>query len=278
MRRRILWIMLSLLALVASACGSTDDVRERVERVDEAVGLLQEIETDGTWQTLTDGLDALAAQDGYTAALHLIEGAAAVPGEFDGEPEQDSSIEMQVDAAGNAHLRVTTSEHSAEYYLQPGDTDQPGSLYRVEDGRYSCANGDDESRLFRAGIDSLFAEYALGQAGAQLLSVVNEEGEEMVAGRAATRYTLESIVPEALDILEAYEDDALQAALDASESLDLTGDLALDDETGALLRFDSTYYHAGQAYGQTFNFEVTQWGGVPDLPPPAADAIERPCP
>ena len=54
-------------------------------------------------------------------------------------------------------------------------------------------------------------------------------------------------------------------------------DLALD-ETGALPRFDSTYYHAEQAYGQTLSFAVTQWGGVPDLPPPAADMIERPCP
>ena len=135
MWRRTLWIALSLLALAASACGSTDDVRDRVERVDEAVGLLQAIDTDGAWQTVTDGLDALAAQNGYIAALHLIEGPAAAPGEFDGEPARDISIEMQVDSAGSAQLRVTTSEHSAEYYLAASDSDQPGSLYRVEDGR-----------------------------------------------------------------------------------------------------------------------------------------------
>ena len=276
MWRRTLWIALSLLALAASACGSTDDVRDRVERVDEAVGLLQAIDTDGAWQTVTA---AMRVEFGLTAEQFGPAGPAAAPGEFDGEPARDISIEMQVDSAGSAQLRVTTSEHSAEYYLAASDSDQPGSLYRVEDGRYSCANeAGSESLLIRSWIGSGFAEYALGQAGTQLLSVVSEDGEEAVAGRSATRYTLESKVPEALDILEAYDDDARPAALDAPESPDLAGDLALDDETGALLRFDSTYYHAEQAYGQTLSFAVTQWGGVPDLPPPAADAIETPCP
>jgi hypothetical protein len=150
-------------------------------------------------------------------------------------------------------------------------------LYRVEDGRYVCAQDDETAKLFGEGPATLFDAYAVTAVGMQTLSVVEEDEDydDQVAGRDATRYELESRVPEAMGILSRLDHDELRARVGEAGSFQISGALYLDEDTLALLRFDSLYTNTS---GQTeFSFEITQWGDIPDIAKPAESMINVPC-
>lgn len=263
-----------VVAITAAGCSAIDDARGVADTVDEAVELLDTIEQNSAWDTIADGLDNLDSQDaGYLATIRIQAGPADEAGEFTGALSDDMTIDLQVDARGASLARVTRGGVLQDFHIEPTG-DRP-NVYDVTDGQYLCA---DDGGLFHDGLASVFEDYALGASGAHLLSVATEVEEDAnVAGRDATPYELESRVADALAILETFGNPDLQARLDAAESFALTGDLHLDDETGALLALASDTTNLTGGERTAFRFEITQWGNVPDIPQPAAAEIAQPC-
>jgi hypothetical protein len=135
----------------------------------------------------------------------------------------------------------------------------------------------DEDRLLRDGVSSAFEEYSIEATGIHLLSVANEVGDETLAGRAATHYELVSKLPEALEILTKLDSQDLQAKIAEAGTFDLSGDLYVDQQTDAILRFDSVYVQMDKQRRMEFTFAITQWGGMPDIPEPGAGQIAVAC-
>ncbi|MCC6799805.1 MAG: hypothetical protein IT325_06790, partial [Anaerolineae bacterium] len=50
------------------------------------------------------------------------------------------------------------------------------------------------------------------------------------------------------------------------------------EATGALLRLESIYHNTDHAQRVAMTFDVTQWGGIAPIAPPAPEAIIQPCP
>jgi len=265
-----------LIVTTAAGCSAIDDVRDVSDTVDGAVELLDAIEQDGAWDTITDGLDNLDAQaTGYRATVRVQAGPVNAAGEFSGALAEDVTIDLQADARGAALADLARGDVRRTFYVEPtrGDPD----VYEIIDGQYTCANDGDAP--FRDGLGGIFEDYAQAATGAQLLAVANELDEDAaIAGRDATRYELESKVPDALAILERFDNPELQARLDEAGSFALAGDLYLDDETGALLTVTSDYTARTGDERASFRFEITRWGDVPDIAPPAAENIAQPCP
>jgi hypothetical protein len=247
MGKRQCFVAVLLMFLVA-ACGDT------AERVDEAVKLLQDIEQNGTWEQISDGLDALEDQS-YEAAVQLR------------EDDEDITVNLQVDADQNMLAQVTTNGTTQEYFVDGSH------IYRVEQGHFACVTRPEESHLVSA--RTIFENYILAAPGIRLSSMADDTDEETVAGREATRYELVSRMTDALKVLEKFDNDKLRASVEQAGAFELTGDLVLDDETAALLRYNSTY-HNGKLEN-VLTFEVTSWGDVPDLTGPAESAITSPC-
>jgi hypothetical protein len=263
------------LVIAALGCGLVDDVRDVVESVDEAVALLEEIEESGTWEYVGNGLDGLE-NESYVAVTMLQEGSVTAEGGFTGDLSQDVTITLQVDDQGDAVAEVLVDGETREFLVDAAGEDQT-HVYRIAAGRYRCVSNDDEGRLLRDGVSGAFEEYALEAAGVQLLSTAEEVGEETIAGRTVTHYELESKVPEAIEILKKFDNDDLQAKINEAGQFELSGDLYIDKETDALLRFDSVYHNSDTQRRLEFTFEVTQWGGVADIPDPAAELIDEAC-
>lgn len=274
-----LGVMICFLLAAVLACGLTDDVQDVVDTVDEGVDLLQEIDDSGTWTYLTDGLDALADQAGYAAVVRLQAGPVDEAGGWAGARDDDVTVSFKVDSDRDVLVMVIKNDRLWEYFIDTsGDsTGETTRVYQIEDGRYACLDSGDDLRLLS--LDSLFEDYAGQAVGAQLLSVAKEveDEEAAVAGRTATHYTLESRVPEALEMIKKLDNQDLQARLDQAGLFEFSGNLYLDEDTGALLRFDSLYHDITGQRRVDFAFEVTQWGGVTDLPDPAPDAITSAC-
>jgi hypothetical protein len=252
-------VLLLLLSGVLTACG----LQDKVETVDEAVSLLQDIKDRGTWTTVSDGLDALDdQQESYRLAVQF----------------NDTTLQISVDAVAHALAEITENNQKRAYFVEDyrSSADVP-AIYQIDAGRYTCAAGDDIARLFVHGPASLFEAYAITATGVQTLSVAekDENGERTIAGRDTSRYDLVSRVPNALKILSRLDNPELQAEVDAAGSFELTGALYLDKDSAALLRFDSTYTDGQQQ--TAFSFEITQWGAVPDIRAPTASDIETPC-
>jgi hypothetical protein len=252
-----------LLTGLLTACG----LQDKVQTVDEAVSLLQDIKDRGTWTTVSDGLDALDDQhESYALTVQFSTGQA------------DSTLQISVDAAAHALVEIAENGRTRTYFVEDYRSSTDSSvIYQIDAGRYTCAVDDDAARLLAHGPASLFDAYAVTATGIQTLSVVEKDknGGGTIAGRDASRYDLVSRVPDALTILGRLDNPELQAKVDAAGHFELSGALYLDKDTAALLRFDSTYT-ADQ--GQTaFSFEISRWGGVLDIPTPAASDIETPC-
>lgn len=254
----ILLMILPLLSGVLAACS----LQDKVETVDEAVSLLQDIKDRGTWTYISDGLDALDDQEeSYAFTVRF----------------NETTLQISVDADAHALIEITENNQKRAYFVDNyRSSAEASTIYQIDAGQYECAAGDD-TRLFLHGPASLFDAYAVTATGVQTLSVAQKDksGDGTIAGRDVSRYDLESRVPDALKILGRLDNPELQAKVDAAGPFELTGALYLDQDTLALLRFDSTY---GVDQSQTvFSFEITQWGKVPDIPVPAASDMVTPC-
>jgi hypothetical protein len=273
-RLKAVWLIVILVGTTL-ACG----LQDKVETVDEAVSLLQDIKNNGTWTYVSDGLDELNQQSqGYVATIRLREGQVNEAGGYEGPLVQDVTLQIRVDSEHNAAIDVTENNQTRTYFVDNyRDAAESPAVYRIEGGRYVCAQDDESARLFAHGPGSVFEAYAVTATGVQTLSVAKKDKNETVAGRDATRYNLESRVPDALNVLKRLDNQELQAQVDAAGVFELTGALVLDQGTLALLKFDSAYQSAGEHDRTEFSFEITQWGAVPDVSAPAASAVDVPC-
>lgn len=258
---RAIGVTTSLLLLTGllTACG----LQDRVQTVDEAVSLLQDIKNRGTWTTVSDGLEALDDQhNSYRLAVQF----------------NESALQIDVDSNARALIEIAENGQQRTYFVENyrSSADAP-AIYQIDAGRYTCAVDNDTARLFAHGPASLFDAYAITATGMQTLSIVEKakDGDSTITGRDASRYDLVSRVPDALIILSRLNNPELQAEVDAAGQFELTGALYLDKDTAALLRFDSTYADSQQR--TAFSFELTQWGGVSDVHAPAASEIETAC-
>lgn len=278
-----LMLVAGALLMAGLACGLVDDIRGVVETVDEAVKLLQELSDQSAWERVSNSLDALAQQaDGYAATLRLQEGPGDAAGTgFSGALSRDVVVMMQVDGANNALAQLQSGGGAAQnYYVRAQDADaRSGDVYRVENGQFVCVSDSAEARLLRDGLSGYFDEYGLEAKGVQMLAVAAEvKDDALIAGRPADHYALESRIPQALAILKKFDNAELKRKIDEAGTFTLAGDLYADEATGALLRLESIYHNTDHAQRVVMTFDVTQWGGIAPIAPPAPEAIVQPCP
>jgi hypothetical protein len=188
------------------------------------------------------------------------------------------TITVQVDSRNNALLHVIDVNQTHDYLVEGyRNVTDATRIYQVEDGRYSCIGGSNDGQWLQNGLAGVFDQYAVTAVGVQILTVTEKIGDESVVNRSATHYRLESRVPDALAILKKIDNAELQQTVDAARKFQFTGDLYLDKDTQALLRFVSTYDDLESARRTEFSFEITQWGGIPDIPGPADAQIAVAC-
>lgn len=270
--RRMVSMIAALIGLL-SACTVYDESANVAETVDEAVSLLQDIEQRGSWEVIGEGLDALNDQEtGYRAHAHLV------------TREQDTiitelMISIEVDGAHHARIQIIGGETAGDYLILDYHPDADANqVYRIADNGYMCLSGDDVPRVFQSGINGLFDTVAAQARGIQTLSVVDRTDDELsIAGRASIHYALESRLDEAVLILNRLENEALQPAVQSAGQFELTGNLYLDEETLALLVFDSTYHQIETQQQISFDFEITQWDDIPTIPFPTSSEITTEC-
>lgn len=278
-----LMLVAGALLMAGLACGLVDDIRSVVETVDEAVKLLQELDDQSAWKRVSNSLDTLAQQTGgYAATLRLQEGPGDATGTgFSGAPGRDIVVIMQVDSANNALAQLQSSSGALQnYYVQARGADaRSGDVYRVENGQFVCVSDSAEARLLRDGLSGYFDEFGLEAKGVQLLAVAVEvDDEAVIAGQQADHYALESRIPQAIEILRKFDNADLKRKLDEAGTFTLTGDLYIDEATGGLLKLESIYHNTDRVQRVVMTFEVTQWGGIAPIAPPAPEAVVQPCP
>lgn len=280
-QRLISGVITALLAFTLLSCGSLDGLKDTVNTVDEAVALLQDIDASGTWETIADGLDELRDQkQGYSAVVQLREGAMDASGNLELPLKTDTILEIQADPAGNALLKMAQGAQVVTYFIEgyrsPSNTTR---VYEVDNGQYSCVKGGEQDIQLRGGLNGVFERYALLAAGAQLLSVAEAQDEDSrIVERDATHYELESKVPDALKILEKIDNQELRQKIEQAGPFKLSGSLDIDQETGALMHFESVYDNLADQRRSEFSLEITQWGDVPNLPLPTQEQIALACP
>lgn len=277
-----LMLVAGALLMAGLACGLVDDIRSVVETVDEAVKLLQELDDQSAWERVSNSLDTLAQQaDGYAATLRLQEGPGDAAGTgFSGALSRDVVVTMQVDGANNALAQLQSGGAAQNYYVQARGADaRNGDVYRVENGQFVCVSDSPEARLLRDGLSGYFDEFGLEAKGVQMLAVATKvDDEAVIAGRQADHYRLESRIPQAIEILRKFDNAELKRKLDEAGTFTLSGDLYTDETTGGLLKLESIYHNTDHAQRVVLTFEVTQWGGIAPIAPPALEAIVQPCP
>lgn len=272
--KRTSFMLLSLLVVMvlAAGCGAVDDVQDKVDTVDRGISLLQDIDQNGTWSAVQDGLDALEAVDGGVRMqfeFNELDQAGA------------AALRMEQDDDGDFRAEIVRDGQRVTVLGLAGEGDQDAALYRLGDDRYICLDDtNDTSRLLADGPASVFDRFAEQAAGVQLLSVIEadeNESAETYLEREATRYRIVPVVAEARAILESVSSDALQTPVAQAGEFSATGELLLDDATGALLALTSVYTPAESGPAFDFRFAVTQWGGVADITPLEPVQIAVPC-
>ncbi len=280
MKRKLfpIGLMITVVMLVTTACAVVDDVKNVAETVDEGSSLLQDLNENRTGKYLESGIAGLVNQTaGYQAVIHLQEGTGDAAGTFS-STTRDVTINMQVDGQNDGYADLVTGEQTYSFFVDgnPGTT-AGSNVYRVDQGRYVCVNELQEAQLLRGGISGVFDQYALETTGLQLLTVAKKQGDETVAGRTATHYTIEPRIKEALEVLKSFDSGELRDRVNQAGQFELSGDLYIDQETETLLGFHSRYFQTETQHLFNLSFDVIQWGGVPDLPEPTPDLIDVPC-
>lgn len=261
-RAWLLLLAMLLFALPLAGCGVDSDT---VEKVDDAVKLLQDVDRAGTWGYLMDGLDALAEQDGYTATLFWGSGDLDAAGELSASPGGMITILVAQDGDGAMRFQFITRSDTFFYRSPAPSTDtDTRQIYQLNDDGYTCPT-DTEKQLFEAGIPSIFVFYGVRGMITETLSVAELDDDSTLLDRDADHYVLESRLAEALDILERTNNTALRERIATTDQVALTGTFDLDDETGGLLFFEGRYNNDTRSRGKVFVFEVTQWGDVPNI-------------
>lgn len=265
MKIPLIRLLLAALSMVALAgCGTSS---ETVNTVDDAVKLLQNIEQRGTWIAIEDGLGALADSGDYEA-LFILEGGDLVPGEpTTRETDNTVTIQVSVDAEGRARYEFAEAGRDPQHWLvipavdRSGDTEAAPEIYGEQDGVYRCAP-DDMIALLQDGPQSIIDSVAATVAGIKTLSVIEEDGEVTRLDRDATRYMLEGQLDEALAILDQTSSEALRQQIEQAGTFTLAGTLDRDDDTGALLYYESIYQDTSRSTWASIIFEVTQWDDI----------------
>lgn len=265
MKIPLIRLLLAALSMVALAgCGTSS---ETVNTVDDAVKLLQDIEQRGTWIAIEDGLGALADSGDYEA-LFILEGGDLVPGEpTTRETDNTVTIQVSVDAEGRARYEFAEAGRDPQHWLvipavdRSGDTEAAPEIYGEQDGVYRCAP-DDMIALLQDGPQSIIDSVAATVAGIKTLSVIEEDGEVTRLDRDATRYMLEGQLDEALAILDQTSSEALRQQIEQAGTFTLAGTLDRDDDTGALLYYESIYQDTSRSTWASIIFEVTQWDDI----------------
>ncbi len=243
--------MLLALGLGLSACASVQETREQVNTVNQAVSILQAVDDRSAWERANDALDDLtAAQSAYAATASLDAAGTSL------------TWRWQVDADGDQRLDISAGD-SAVSYLLPA---QSAVAYRADASGGLCLADNTTAASLRAGLQELLALGGFEMASTQTLTVLAAPQDAVVAGRDATRYELRSRLPDAADLLNAYQDEHAPQALAAAEALSFSGSMTRDDETGALLELAISVTDRAKGAQASLHFAVTQWGGVPDVP------------
>jgi len=270
----------SLLAVIILAgCSPLADTAEKVDTVDAAVALLQELNDHSTWDTIVDGLDALAENaPGYELTLTVRTAAMGAADAGNDPPGDQVTITVQVDRDRNAHL-VLDQEHDTRRFFVKGfsPSRQPVAAYHMDGGQYVCATGEPPFALFEQGVLSTLETYALPQASSLTLSIADDAEDVTLVGRPATRYILESKVPDALQILSEFDNTRLREQVEAAGTSAFTGDLYLDQDTNAILALETTFTDAQSGQRVDLHLTVTQWSNVSAITGPASDQIGRVC-
>lgn len=266
-----------LLMTSLGACATVDETRETADTVDHAVALMQALNKRGAAARVSQGVDDLgAAGVAYEATVVARQGLLHANGTA-GPATREWTYSLQVDAEGDLLAAFADGEAEATYVV-PGDEPPPAPVYRVTADGYVCASGDPAAAELRASLAGLIAAQDTQAAAVQTLAVIAHPTEVTSAGREATQYTFVSRVSDALRILDEYgENDELQQAVAAAQSVSFAGKVTFDDATGALLRLNSTTNWRDAGLWTEFAFEVTAWGGVVETPRPAAGQIAVPC-
>ena len=174
-RLRAIVLIVGLVAS-SSACGFFDDVQEKVETVDAAVTLLQDISDSSTWKYVSDGLEALDEQgEGYLLTVQLQTGRIDTAGAFVAPLEKDTTLTIQVDADYNALIDIRENGQTHTYFAADYRTAiERSPVYALEDGSYTCVT---DAGLWQRGPGGIFEEYAISAVGVQLLSVVEKDAD-----------------------------------------------------------------------------------------------------
>ena len=205
----------ALLSFVVLACGPLDQ-----------------------WQQISRQQEAVATSSARLGENnHLIVGAfqkmQALPGyrlesgrvvrDQDGQQTSYTVID-EYDARGNRHARLDTSvDRPGEFFVVDGHT----YLYEPQYGGWTDTGTVSPTSLYPddAGISLTTLTQLLTQIGA----VPVKASQDTVNNRPATRYRLRYIMTEIVEALGQELNDP---------SLDLRGNLWIDDETGALLKLE----------------------------------------
>ena len=269
-------LVVVMVVLALAGCGPLSNTKDTVNTVDKAVALLQTIDQYGSWTTLEDGFDALGnLNDGYTAEIRWSRDSAPA-----GSSASDVIIRVQTNSTDGSVFQVTDGDSTQTYFVPvPENADLMPPVYQLQDDQYVCLGSDAPAyALLQGGIPGIFAYYDLPSMLKQTLSAVKKQGDSVVGDRKATRYTIVSQIPEALSILDQFEDQTLRARVEAAQTLSLTGSLNVDKDTAALLSFEVVYAENGQKTQTTFSFAVLQWGNTGSgLPYPAPSQLETVC-
>jgi hypothetical protein len=267
-------LLLPLLLLMSAALAcEMSEVQDAVETVSKTVVLLEEINESGTWKYTTEGIEALGKSNGFVAEAIITSGTTTPTGETITSTNREIRWAMTTDADGDSTLRITQGNEVREY-LGVGD-----KSYRVENGSYSCLDNADQDDLFAGDVSTLFIQYSANAAGVQVISVAEQENAaESMNGFTTTKYRLVSKLQEALDILRDLESDDLRKEIEGVPPFYIDGALYIDNATNALIRFEGHYADLERQEGNTFIFNVTQMGNIPDIIAPDPSKITKQCP
>ncbi len=264
-------LVVSVVVLALAGCGPLSDTQDSVNTVDKAVALLQTIDQNGSWTALEDGFDALGdLSDGYTAEIRWSQADS---------PVSETVIHVQTHPTGGSVFQITEGGATQTYFVPASENADRGlSVYQLDGDQYVCLASNSPARaLLQGDMPGIFAHYNLPSILKQTLSADKKQGDSVVSGRKATHYTIESQIPDALSILNQFEDQALRARVEAAQTVSLTGSLDVDKDTAALLSFEAVFTADGVTSQTTFSFTVLQWANSGDLPYPTAFQLATEC-